>query len=371
MTKLAIVRQKYRPDGGAEKIIARTLKGLENLDLDISVISSSWPEGNKQYNHIEAKTSGITRKGKAKSFYRNVQSVLKKNTFDIVQSHERIVGCDIYRAGDGVHREWLNIKAKTSNKIANLATKYDGFHQFILGCEKEMFESQALQRVICISTLVKENIANHFDIAEQKLVTITNGIDCSRYQPSDDKQISKQEAGFYPNDRIVLYVGSGFERKGVSDLIMAAKLLPKHYHVVIVGHDKKLKHYQQQATQIKSGAKITFLGRRNDVAKLMQASDLLVHAAHYEPFGNVVLEAMASGIGVITSTQTGAKDLVDVGENGYICETYSAESIADNILKFDNDSDVFKLGQAARIKAEQQTISSMITDMQALYTSLV
>ena len=101
--RLAIVRQKYRPDGGAERFVSRALTALSNQNLELNVITREW-QGEKQDDwHIHIcdprKWGRISRE---RGFAHAARALWEQQQFDIVQSHERIPGCDIYRAGDGV-----------------------------------------------------------------------------------------------------------------------------------------------------------------------------------------------------------------------------------------------------------------------------
>lgn len=98
--RLAIVRQKYRPDGGAERFVSRALTALSNQNLELNVITREW-QGEKQDDwHIHIcdprKWGRISRE---RGFAHAARALWQQQQFDIVQSHERIPGCDIYRAG--------------------------------------------------------------------------------------------------------------------------------------------------------------------------------------------------------------------------------------------------------------------------------
>jgi len=106
--RLAIVRQKYRPDGGAERFVSRALEALEDEDLQLNVITRQWQGEKKPDWHLHlCHPRYWTRVGRERGFANAARALWQKEQFDLVQSHERIAGCDIYRAGDGVHRRWL------------------------------------------------------------------------------------------------------------------------------------------------------------------------------------------------------------------------------------------------------------------------
>ena len=106
--RLAIVRQKYRPDGGAERFVSRALEALEQQDLDLNVITREWQgDANPNWHIHLCNPLKFGRISRERGFADAARALWQKERFDLVQSHERIPGCDIYRAGDGVHRRWL------------------------------------------------------------------------------------------------------------------------------------------------------------------------------------------------------------------------------------------------------------------------
>ena len=111
--RLAIVRQKYRPDGGAERFVSRALEALEQQDLDLNVITREWQgDANPNWHIHLCNPLKLGRISRERGFAVAARALWQKEHFDLVQSHERIPGCDIYRAGDGVHRRWLLQRAR-------------------------------------------------------------------------------------------------------------------------------------------------------------------------------------------------------------------------------------------------------------------
>ncbi|MBI4734806.1 MAG: glycosyltransferase family 4 protein, partial [candidate division NC10 bacterium] len=171
--------------------------------------------------------------------------------------------------------------------------------------------------------------------------------------------------------RILIFAGSGFARKGVEQILHAMALLPRDDLLLVVGRDKSARAYHRLAQRLGIAARVRFLGVRNDLADLLAAADVLLHPALYEPFGNVVLEALACGCGVIVSDRVGAKDLVRDGENGYICEPMNAQSIVDCLDSCTTQERLASLAEHARQTALHYDISAMSTQLRALYTSLL
>ena len=114
--RVAIVRQRYNPYGGAERFIERALPALESAGAELTLIARS-AEGWGARRFIAANPFHVGNTWRDASFAAAARAAWEAGGFDLVQSHERIAGCDIYRAGDGVHAEWLEIRRAASGTM--------------------------------------------------------------------------------------------------------------------------------------------------------------------------------------------------------------------------------------------------------------
>ena len=117
--KLAIVRQKYTPFGGAERFVERALVALKSKNVDVSIIAREWQgDAAGDIQGVRVNPFYLGRTWRDAGFAHAVQRLIAAGRFDLVQSHERIPGCDIYRAGDGVHATWLEFRNKPLDRLA-------------------------------------------------------------------------------------------------------------------------------------------------------------------------------------------------------------------------------------------------------------
>src|ERR671925_516712 len=117
--RLAIVRQRYNPYGGAERFIARALPALEQAD--------GW--GARRVLRVDP--FHIGKVWRDWSFARAARAAWRREGFDVVQSHERIPGCDVYRAGDGVHRRWLELRKSSSAFFERVGVALNPYHRYV------------------------------------------------------------------------------------------------------------------------------------------------------------------------------------------------------------------------------------------------
>jgi len=241
--RLALIRQRYDPFGGAERFTERAIAALERGGTEITLITRAWgKEGSRRALIVDPPYSG--RLWRDVSFSRGVRSLLAREHFDLVQSHERIPGCDVYRAGDGVHRQWLAHRLKGAAALERLGIRFNPYHRYVCAAERSMFEHPALRAVICNSQMVAAEIRNHFSIAADKLHVIYNGVDLDYFHPDHRRAMraaARRDLGCPEGDTVFSFVGSGFARKGLATAIDAlAMTCRRDIRLVVAGKDRSM-----------------------------------------------------------------------------------------------------------------------------------
>ncbi|MGH8600610.1 MAG: glycosyltransferase family 4 protein, partial [Burkholderiales bacterium] len=236
------------------------------------------------------------------------------------------------------------------------------------------FHNPRVRAIICISQMVKQEIVQHYGVAEDRLHVIYNGIDTQAFNPRLKQEHAtriRAEFGIPDDATVFLFVGSGFERKGIPALMKAMSALPSHAHLLIVGRDKALKKYEQISASRGLNARVHFAGGQNDVKPFYGAADALAFPTLYEPFGNVVLEAMACALPVITSTKAGAAELIEDGANGYVCDALDVPALGRAMEALCSRESCAEMGAASRRTVEPYTFDAMSNRLIALYESLL
>ncbi len=371
MLKIALIRQRYAHDGGAERFVARMLEALKGQDIKVTLIAREW-ESAEGAGVIIVNPFYIGRLWRDWSFARAVRRLLKSRPFDIVQSHERIPGCDIYRAGDGVHREWLAQLARTRGPLGRLGLALNPYHHYVKRAEKKLFTNPRFRAVICNSRMVRDEIGRHFAVPEERLHVIYSGVDVSVYHPDLKKHRAEIRAryGIAEGATLFLFVGSGFERKGVTVLLEAMAEMPPDACLLVVGHDKRLGKYRHRMRGLGLTGRVHFLGRQPDAKPFYGAADALVLPTLYDPFPNVALEGFACGLPVITSTRSGAAELIEEGRNGFVCDALDRAGLVARMRRL-MTADRAALARAARATIEDMDSGAMRRRLLQLYESIL
>ena len=325
--RVAIVRQRYNPHGGAERFIERALPALGRLGVDVSLIARSWQSdatGLHARNFVRANPFYAGNLWRDRSFARAAKEAWEAGKYDVVQSHERIPGCDLYRAGDGVHAEWLEIRRASAGALERLGMALNPYHGYVCAAERRMFEHPRLRGVICNSNMVREEIQRRFALASGKLHVIHNGVDLEHFHPRHRAALrgaARAELGVAAGDVLFVFVGSGFARKGLDAAICAlAECGNAPYRLAVAGRDRNAARFAALADARALGARVQLLGGREDVRPLYAAADCFILPTRYDPFPNTVLEAQAMGLPVIVGRRSGAAEIVRHAANGWICE---------------------------------------------------
>lgn len=370
--RLALVRQKYRPDGGAERFVSRALEALEDQDLDLSVITREW-QGDVNPNwHIHLcdpmKWGRVSRE---RGFANAARKIWQQEKFDIVQSHERIPGCDIYRAGDGVHRRWLLQRSRLLPAWRGKRLLTDRFHSYVMRAEQEMYAAPELKSVICNAQMIKNEIMADFGLPDEKITVIYNAIDNQKFLPATEalRHQLRQQFNIPQQAHCLIFVGSGFERKGLEAAIRA--VAPTDSILLVVGQDKDEKRYRGLAQSLGCEQRIRFMGVQKQTLPFYQAADALLLPTLYDPFPNVILEAMSCGLPVITSQTCGGAEFIQQGVNGFVFDALDVKSLAESILELPVIALGSDMAEAARARIIEETPARLSGQLLDLYRRIL
>lgn len=370
--RLALVRQKYRPDGGAERFVAGALEALDQHDLELNVITRQWlgpvkPEWNV---HIcdPWKFGRISRE---RGFARAARKLWQQENFDLVQSHERIPGCTLYRAGDGVHRRWLTQRARVLPDWKAKLLFADRYHRYVMGAEREMYAAPELKGVICNAEMIKREIIEDFGVPAEKIHVIYNAVNSQRFCPPDPQQLAqlRQHRNLPAQATCLIYVGSGFERKGLDAAIRAVAGTDRH--LLVVGKDKDEKRYHGLAKTLHCEDRIHFCGMQSDTLPFYQMADGLLLPTLYDPFPNVILEAMACGLPVITTPTCGGAEFITNGHNGFVCDALDVAALQQAVMALPPRALGSAEGRHARERILGCNAEQLSSQLISLYRQLV
>ena len=283
--KIYLIRSNSTRFGGAENYLYRLSNALKIENLDHEIVHSTLPKFIPSW---------------LRALLFNLQLRLtKKDKFYF--SLDRITCPEIYRAGDGVHKVFISIEKKS---------KLNLLHPVYLYLERKCFNNS--KYIIANSNMIKKQIINNYDISPHKIKVIYNGIESFNLDYTKSFNKLSKEFHIKKNQPILLYVGSGFKRKGVAEFLkIFSELKTQNIRAFIIGKDKNIKYYKNLTEELKIQNQVTFTGTRSDVNDFYTISDIFLFPTHYDPFSNVVLEAMNFENAVFTTSSNGASEILN------------------------------------------------------------
>jgi len=300
-------------------------------------------------------------------------AAVRRGRFDVVQSHERSLLQDIYRAGEGCHRAYLVIKARRLGTARQLALRANPSHAVILALERKIFTSGVTRRIVAISRQGEDEIRRLYGLPRSRLCVIYNGVDQERFSPDHRGRFGpgvRAAFGLPPDAWVILMVGSGFERKGLGALIEGfARIRDPHARLLVVGKGNPAP-YRALAERLGVAGRVAWAGPRPDVERFYAAADLVALPALYEPFGNVHLEALAAGLPVLASRRSGGAEVIRHGETGWILDNPEDPGAIVNGLEALRDADRVAITERARASIRPFTFAAQVRAFADLYRTL-
>jgi UDP-glucose:(heptosyl)LPS alpha-1,3-glucosyltransferase len=312
--KIALVHKRLDLGGGTERDLLRTAEGLRDHGHEVHLFCGEFgiaaPVGTIAHR---VPILPLGRTARLWSFAFSAPQVLARHRCDVIVNFGRLFSQDVLRSGGGSHRDFLRKFGQEGGMRRRLWQTLSPYHQSLLAIEGRQFKSGHYKRVLAVSDEVKQELVATYAVPEEKIAVIYNGVDHERFHPSLREKFreSIRKQWHIPFDApTVLFVGSGFRRKGLERLLKVwSSPRMKNIYLLVVGDDAQRGQYEALAESQAEG-KVVFAGRRDDVESYYGAADLVALPAVQEAFGNVVLEALASGLPVVVSAAVGASEVL-------------------------------------------------------------
>jgi len=359
--KVALARYRYSAYGGAERYMDTLSAALSDAGADVRILCATWDgssAGKVAVERIAVPSRPVPLR--ILLFARGVMEWATDHPDWLLFSLERVPGAEVYRAGDGVHAEWL--QRKRPLRPGSWPLDYlRPLNLVYLHLEQAMFGSPALRFVIANSNRGREEIVRRFGLPAETIRVVHNGIDVARF-PLDRKADAgsrlRKRFGIPDGETVFLFVGSGFARKGVGTTARAARLLAERgctaFRIVLVGKGDPSTYVRSAGP---ASGRLLFTGPVAGADDLFLGADAFLFPTVYEPFSNACLEAMAAGLPVVTTTVNGASEVLREGESGFLLEDpLDAAVLTDRMERLLSPDVRKRMGEQARRVAEAHSV---------------
>ena len=356
--RIVFVRRGYSRSGGAEAYLKRLADGVVGAGHEVHLVTTDeWPEEQWSFGSIKR-----LRATTVIGFADELEQIRPQLHSDVFFSLERVWTCDVYRAGDGVHRGWLARRRKFEIPLKQFVRTANRKHRDLLQLEESLFEKRKAERVIAASHMVVNEIVHLYGYPENKIKVVRNGVplDRFRFEPAL-RERSRAELKLEQDQIVLLFAGSGWERKGLLFAIEAMALCKDPKMRLLVAGRGDASRYKTTRMRFWREDPVKFVGEVADLAPVYAAADIFVLPTIYDPFSNACLEALASGLPVITTRSNGFSEIIKDGVHGSVIEDAGNLIALRDAIRFWSDPSLRDAARSANIeRASQFDISNNV-----------
>ncbi|MDO9464863.1 MAG: glycosyltransferase [bacterium] len=290
--------------------------------------------------------------------------LMKKMQIDIVHTH-------LYRA---------NLAGRIAAKLAGIPViitnehNIDSWKKFPQRLSDRVLAG-ITNKIIAVSDAVKDFYVKKIGISEDKIITIYNGVDISKFQTYVNINKKREEFGIKPDEKIITIIGRLQQQKGHVYFLKAAQIIRKkkpNVKFLVVGDGPLESQLKTASDDLGISKNVIFTGLREDIPQILAMSDISVLTSLREGFSITVLESMAAGKPVVVTDVGGNSEVVKHGETGFIIPPQSPEDLALYSLNLINNQELAKkMGEEAEKRVLNFSIDRMVEKTENLYTLLL
>jgi UDP-glucose:(heptosyl)LPS alpha-1,3-glucosyltransferase len=238
-------------------------------------------------------------------------------------------------------------------------------HPILLRLEEQHFRARRYSKLIATTPEVRADLQHYFDVPADDVVIIPNGFSPTEFSAerrAASRESARSRFGVGPDDTVLLFVANELERKGYPTILAALRRLARPDVKLLVAGRVPVAQVKRMAADSAVSDQVIAVGSSDDVAGLHAAADVFILPTQYEAFCLAILEALGSGLPVITTRIPGAQDAVRHGENGLlVSDPRDADELTQAIRQM-LDADVRqRLGFAAAPSVQQYKWPSVLT----------
>ncbi len=314
--RLACVIFNYFPDSGLARDCLRIAQHAQQKEHSVTVYANSWRGPRPEGINVEIINSrGLSNHAQAKYFHRAVRPKLTRDRHDLVLGFNKMPDLDVYYAGD----DCFIAKAATRPYWYQWTPR---FRQYA-GFERAVCAPEGHTQILCLSERQRSDFQCFHLTPDRRLHAVPPNLDPA-FKPVTGpaaRRRARAALGIDDSQLLLLMVGSGFHTKGVDRAIRALASLPGELCqqcVLLIAGDGDSAPFRELARQLNVETQLRFLGVREDVADLLSAADVLLHPARREAGGAILLEALISGVRILTLSVCGHATYVEQAQAGSV-----------------------------------------------------
>ncbi len=361
------LRDFSKKRGGAERYLVDLCGRMAAEGYEVHVYAEHRDEEDPRMFFHSVKTISFPRSLRLLSFAIRATKAIENGNYDITFGVGNTLKADVLQPHGGVHWAWFWRSLGAYDHPILWTTKVLGRifspKQWVSGwVEDAPYQGNRFRAIIAISDLVKQDMMRWYRIPEERIAVVYNGVDVERFHPRNRQYRGEIRGrhGIGAEELVILFVSNNFRMKGLGFLIkVLAKIKkegPSPFKLLVLGRDRQ-DSYLSLAKDVGMLEEVIFAGSTKEPEKYYGASDLLVHPTFYDACSLAVLEALASGVPVITTRYNGASGIITQGQEGFvISDPRDDRALGGKILFFLNREKLTTASIAARHLAESYSL---------------
>jgi len=362
--RIALVHMRQAAIGGTELVLDTLAAHLAGLGHDVTIVCRSH-ESPPQARVKFAVLRGLAVGGAWRmwAFAADVERHVAGARYDLVVALGKTWTHDVIRTGGGSHATFIERARVFEGRGTTLKDL------LALKIERRGFAPGNYKRVIANSRMVARDIGARYAVPERDIEVVYNGVDLERFHPREREhgRELRKSLGLGDEHLVFLFLGSGFRRKGLERALAAFRAVSAaktNARLLVVGDDATRGLHERLARDLGLAASVQFLGKRRDAPACFAASDVHVLPTWYDSFGFTVLEALATGVPVITTDAAGAAELVDEGVHGSVLRgACTSDELSVAMLAWCDRERALAARPAARERAERHGFARTMAQM--------
>jgi len=323
--------------GGAERFSLNLIRGLLTRGHKISVFCFDWDDGTEKLDVSLHKLPKLSKYIHPWFDYSKKvhEEINKTGTFDVVFGLTQLCPQDIHRLGGGIYRYWYELKYGKFLFLQMLRGRVRNALKF----EKLMYSPGNYRQLITISEMDRKLLMKYYNVPAEKVHTIYNGFDFEEFNSEgreNDRTNLCEELKISPEKTIALFAANNYKRKGLSQAVTSLLKTqnPDQFTLIVIGRGRaSIK--RKLSSEADGKMKIIWLDHVKNPAHYYRGSDIFLFPTLYDSFANVIGEALACGLPVITTEQAGGAEFVISDANGFVVKNANAtDEMAECLNKF-------------------------------------
>ncbi len=330
--RIAFVLDKFLPSRGGERYFLFLMDELLKRGHEVHVCAAEIEGSDDRIAYHRIPVRKHPRSLRMLTFLRNSRKVVEEHHFDVVHGTGGSLALDVLNPRGGVEKAYLR------QEFASIDSRLYYAYQFLkhrlslrtyveLWTQKKLYEGTSVKKVIAISRMLKQDMMTYYGVADNRIAVVFNSVNLERFNPANRalwRAAKRSELAIDEKDVVLFTAGNNYRLKGLKPLIRAVALLKRQFpderiRLLVAGRGQIIR-YRALAKRLGVSDSVLFLGSVSNIERYYGASDIYVHPTFYDACSFVVLEALASGLPVITTRTNGASQAIESDLAGTILD---------------------------------------------------